>query len=126
MPSRSLAAATLAALLLGPGAHAATPLDGAWDVDLTTDPATPYLKRMVVRTESGGTLAGAFYDSTILAGRWTTARGRACVSFRTTDGRGPYHTSACLVGDRLEGQTWAEHRNFLFVWTAARPAPTVP
>jgi hypothetical protein len=42
------------------------------------------------------------------------------VSFRTTDGVGPYHTAACLVGDRVEGQTWAEHRNFLFVWNAAR------
>ena len=53
-------------------------------------------------------------------GRWKTARGRTCVSFRTTDGAGPYHTAACLVGASVVGQTWAEHRNFLFNWEAAR------
>ena len=56
------------------------------------------------------------------AGRWKTDRGRACVSFRTTDGAGPYHTAACLRGDRVEGQTWAEGRNFLFNWNAVKNA----
>ena len=67
-----------------------------------------------------GTVAGSFYDSMIEAGRWKTSRGRTCVSFRTTDGTGPYHTSACSRGAGIEGQTWAEHRNFLFNWNATR------
>ena len=70
---------------------------------------------------SDGGLSGSFYDSRIEAGRWKTDRGRTCVSFRTTDGKGPYHTAACLTGDRVTGQTWAEHRKFLFNWDAVRP-----
>ncbi len=60
------------------------------------------------------------YDSDIEAGRWNTARGRTCVSFRTSDGVGPYHTAACLDGARMVGQTWAEGRGFLFNWDAVR------
>lgn len=109
------------AVLLAPRlAGAATPLDGSWQVDLTTDPATPYFKAMVLDLRADGTVAGSFYDSTIEAGRWQTARGRTCVSFRTTDGRGPYHTSACLDGETMRGQTWAEHRSFVFLWNATR------
>ncbi|MCX7284114.1 MAG: hypothetical protein NTX28_08715 [Novosphingobium sp.] len=96
-------------------------LQGSWTVDLSTDPAQPYVKPMVLQLQADGTVTGSFYESEILAGRWKTDRGRSCVSFRTTDGAGPYHTAACLVGDRVEGQTWAEHRNFLFNWNAARP-----
>ena len=47
-------------------------------------------------------------------------------SFRTSDGVGPYHTAVCLVGARAEGQTWAEHRRFLFNWTATRPGDGPP
>ena len=112
-----------AALLIAAAAPAqpANPLEGRWTVDLSTDPAKPYTKPMVLTLGSGGTVAGSFYDSDIQAGRWKTDRGRTCVSFRTTDGAGPYHSSACLHGDTVEGQTWAEHRNFLFNWTAKRP-----
>lgn len=95
-------------------------LNGAWVVDLTTDPAEPYTKPMLLTLNADGTVSGSFYESDIEAGRWKTARGRTCVSFRTTDGVGPYHSSACLVGDHVEGQTWAEHRNFLFNWNATR------
>lgn len=95
-------------------------LDGAWIVDLSTDPNTPYTQPMQLTLNEDRTVTGSFYLSEIEAGRWRTDRGRTCVSFRTTDGAGPYHTAACLVGDRVEGQTWAEHRNFLFVWNAAR------
>lgn len=118
-----------AILALGLGACAAqaqvTPvvaetLNGAWTVDLTTDPAEPYTKPMVLTLNANGTVGGSFYESEIEAGRWKTDRGRTCVSFRTTDGVGPYHTAACLVGDHVEGQTWAEHRNFLFNWNATR------
>lgn len=96
-------------------------LEGRWTVDLSTEPGQVYTKLMELKLAPDGTVAGSFYDSDILAGRWKTSRGRTCVSFRTTDGAGPYHTSACLVaGDRVQGQTWAEHRNFLFNWNAVR------
>jgi len=95
-------------------------LDGAWVVDLSTSQSEPYIKPMQLTLNDDGTVEGSFYESDIEAGRWRTARGRTCVSFRTTDGVGPYHTAACLVGDHVEGQTWAEHRNFLFNWNATR------
>lgn len=99
---------------------AAPTLNGAWVVDLSTGPGTPYTQPMTLTLNADGTVSGSFYQSEIEAGRWKTDRGRTCVSFRTSDGVGPYHTAACLVGDRVEGQTWAEHRNFLFNWNAAR------
>ncbi len=113
--------ALLAALALqtAPG-----PMDGAWTVDLSADPAEPYLKPMSLSLAADGTVTGDFYESTIEAGRWKAQNGRLCVAFRTSDGVGPYHSAACLNGDGIEGQTWAEHRNFVFVWTAARtPTP---
>lgn len=100
-------------------------LNGRWIVDLSAKPNEPYTKPMVLTLAPDGTVTGSFYDSTIEAGRWKTDRGRTCVSFRTTDGKGPYHTSACLVGDGVQGQTWAEHRHFLFNWNAVR-APAKP
>ena len=96
-------------------------LNGAWNVDLTVNPTEPYIKSMHLTLAPDGTVTGDFYDSTIEAGRWKSQNGRVCVSFRTTDGVGPYHSAGCLNGDRVEGQTWAEHRNFVFVWTASRP-----
>lgn len=101
-------------------AQTAPSLNGAWVVDLSTEPGTLYTQPMVLTLNADGTVSGSFYQSDIEAGRWKTDRGRTCVSFRTTDGAGPYHTAACLVGDHVEGQTWAEHRNFLFNWNAAR------
>lgn len=98
----------------------ASPLDGRWSVDLSTSPGAPYLKTMILTLAPDGVVTGSFYDSMIEAGRWKTARGRTCVSFRTSDGKGPYHTAACLFGDTVQGQTWAEHRNFLFNWNAVR------
>lgn len=103
-----------------PPAPPAAALDGAWTVDLTVDPAQPYLKTMHLTLAADGTVTGDFYDSDILAGRWKRQKGKLCVSFRTTDGAGPYHTAACLADDHVEGQTWAEHRNFVFIWNAAR------
>ncbi|MFZ5707763.1 MAG: hypothetical protein ACOY5R_21085 [Pseudomonadota bacterium] len=95
-------------------------LDGRWTVDLSSEPGQVYTKDMVLKLATDGTVTGSFYDSEIEAGRWKTDRGRTCVSFRTTDGVGPYHSAACLRGDRVEGQTWAEHRRFLFNWNAVR------
>lgn len=96
-------------------------IGGAWSVDLSANADGSYLKAMNLTLGADKALTGDFYDSEILSGRWTAQAGRLCVAFRTTDGAGPYHTSACLVGDRIEGMTWAEHRNFVFIWTAVRP-----
>jgi hypothetical protein len=110
--------------LLGAAPSAAAPqagsLEGKWSVDLSTDPAKPYVKTMELRLAPDGSVTGSFYDSVIEGGRWKTDRGRTCVSFRTTDGAGPYHSAACSRGDGVEGQTWAEHRTFLFNWNARR------
>jgi len=36
-------------------------------------------------------------------------------------GAGPYHSAGCLVdAGTIHGQTWAEHRDFLFNWNAVR------
>lgn len=113
----------LIALVLGAAPPADPPqdLDGSWTVDLTNKPGDPpYTQPMHLKLAADGTVTGDFYNSTIEAGRWKDDRGRLCVSFRTSDGKGPYHSAACRVGDRVEGQTWAEHRNFLFNWNAVR------
>lgn len=100
--------------------------EGRWTVDLSVEPGQIYTKVMELKLQADGSVAGSFYDSEILAGRWKTARGRTCVSFRTTDGAGPYHTAACLSDrDTMQGQTWAEHRNFLFNWNAV-PEKSAP
>jgi len=95
-------------------------LSGSWVVDLSVKPDEPYTRPMTLTLNKDGTVSGLFYQSTIDAGRWKTDRNRTCVSFRTHDDIGPYHTTGCLVGDRVEGQTWAEARNFLFIWNAVR------
>ena len=118
-----LAAALLCAASLPAPAlavEAVQPLAGEWVVDLSAKPGEVYAKPMVLSLNTDGTVTGSFYESGIEAGRWKTDRGRTCVSFRTTDGVGPYHTAACLVGDHVEGQTWAEQRKFLFNWNATR------
>lgn len=112
----------LALALCGRAQAAGQPetLSGDWVVDLTTNPAEPYTKLMSLDLKPDGNVSGTFYDSTIEAGRWKTDRGRTCVSFRTTDGVGPYHSAACLIDGKVSGQTWAEHRSFLFNWNATR------
>jgi hypothetical protein len=98
-------------------------LDGQWTVDLSAEPGKPYTQPMELKLAANGTVSGSFYNSAIAAGRWKRDRGRLCASFRTSDGAGPYHTSVCLSGDKAEGQTWAEHRDFLFNWVAVRSTP---
>ena len=110
----------LALLAVAGPALAASPLDGIWTVDLSAKPGEVYTKPMVLTLNADGTVAGSFYESTIEAGRWKTDRGRTCVSFRTSDGVGPYHTAACLVGEAVQGHTWAEQRNFVFNWNAVK------
>lgn len=112
-----------ASLLLAPAFAAEPTLDGEWTVDLSTTPDASYSKPMRLLLREDGALEGGFYGSAIEAGRWRRDRGRLCASFRTTDGQGPYHTAVCLVGTEAIGQTWAEHRDFLFNWVAQRTAP---
>jgi hypothetical protein len=106
-----------------PAAADAATLSGDWIVDLTAKPGDPpYRQPMRLELKPDGTVTGSFYRSAIEAGRWKADRGRICVSFRTSDGAGPYHSAACLAADArgVVGQTWAEHRNFLFNWNAVR------
>ncbi len=110
----------VAATLLG-SAPAAADMNGRWSVDLSVSASEPYLKPMALTLSENGVVTGDFYESEIEAGRWKAQNGRLCISFRTSDGVGPYHTAACLIGDKVEGQTWAEQRDFVFVWTAIRP-----
>ena len=113
--------ATILVALLAPALAERSGLEGAWVVDLSSGD-TPYTKPMNLTLNEDGTVSGDFYESTIEGGRWTTDRGRTCASFRTSDGVGPYHSSVCLIDGMAVGQTWAEHRNFLFNWNATRDA----
>ena len=96
-------------------------MEGTWSVDLrpSLDDA-PYSQPMILTIAADKGITGSFYNSEILAGRAGTAQGRSCVAFRTTDGQGFYHSSACLIDGRMVGQTWAEGRNFVLPWTAER------
>lgn len=109
-------------LLLALFAAGPSGLEGRWTVDLSIGGDGSYTQPMTLTLADDHTVTGEFYNSEILDGRWGENAGRVCVSFRTTDGAGPYHTAACLDGDRVEGQTWAEHRQFLLPWTATRAA----
>ena len=90
-----------AALLALASTNSTNALAGEWIFDLSTDPAKPYTKSMTLDLRADGTITGSFYDSDIQAGRWKTDRGRACASFRTTEGVGPYHTSVCARAGRV-------------------------
>ncbi|MEG3164713.1 glycoside hydrolase family 43 C-terminal domain-containing protein [Sphingomonas sp. PB2P19] len=119
--NRAMMAAFLAMALQATSTVISPPsLAGNWTVDLSTQPGQLYTRPMQLTLNPDGTVSGVFYQSTIEKGRWKTDRGRTCASFRTSDANGPYHTSVCLHGDRAEGQTWAENRNFLFNWMAVR------
>ena len=116
--------APLAVLLIAatPAEERAAALSGEWTVDLRLSlEDDPYSQPMVLDVDAEGTVRGSFYNSEILAGKAGTAQGRTCVAFRTTDGSGFYHTSACLVDGKMIGQTWSEGRNFVLPWTATRP-----
>ena len=94
---------------------------GEWTVDLRPNLSDPtYTKKMVLAIAPDRSVKGSFYDSDIETGRAGRGQGRACVAFRTTDGAGPYHSSACLVDGKMVGETWAEHRKFTLPWTAER------
>jgi hypothetical protein len=96
-------------------------MTGSWTVDLRpglTD--APYSQPMILNIAPDRTVTGSFYNSDILAGRAGRGQGRGCIAFRTSDGKGMYHSSACLVDGKMVGQTWAEGRGFVLPWTAER------
>jgi hypothetical protein len=101
--------------------HGASQLNGDWTLDLRpTNDAPAYIKTMKLDITLQGVVAGDFYDHVIDDGRAFDAKGRACFAFHTSDNTGPYQTSGCRVGDRIEGQSWSEGRRFLLTWTATR------
>jgi len=113
-----LAAALIAA---SPAEDRAAALSGVWTVDLRVDlKDAAYTQPMMLTVATDGVVTGSFYNSEILAGRAGSAQDRTCIAFRTTDGEGLYHTSACLADGKMIGQTWAEGRNFVLPWTATR------
>lgn len=104
-----------------PAQERAAAVSGDWVVDLRLSlEDDPYTQPMTLSVDELGVVTGNFYNSEILAGKAGTAQGRTCVAFRTTDGVGFYHTSACLVDGKMIGQTWSEGRNFVLPWTAER------
>lgn len=111
---------SICSMALVPAVAADNGLAGDWVVELSTDPAVAYTRPMQLVLREDGRVEGSFYESVIEAGRWKRDRGRVCASFRTSDGVGPYHTAVCLDGAVARGQTWAEHRAFLFNWNATR------
>ena len=125
---RMAGASILALTLLGSASAAAIApdgagLEGAWTVDLRPKPDAPaYLKPMLLRVSPEGVLSGEFYEHPIEDGRAGATNGRPCFAFRTSDLSGPYQTSGCLVGARIEGQTWSQGRRFVLTWTAQRGA----
>lgn len=119
-----LAASVLAMCLAAPlHAEDFSGIEGEWIVDLRVDAAAdaPYTKPMVIKVAADRGVSGSFYNSDIIDGRASATNGRTCFAFKTSDGRGLYQTSGCLIADRIVGQSWSEERKFLLNWTAARP-----
>ena len=94
---------------------------GSWTVDLrVSEVDAPYNQPMNLRVDADGKVSGDFYNSEITSGRYGHNMGRSCVAFVTSDGMGDYQHAACLINDRMVGQSWAEHREFVLPWTAVR------
>jgi hypothetical protein len=116
-----LSGAALLLVAASPAQERAAALSGEWVVDLRLSlDDEPYSQPMELAVDEQGDVTGNFYNSEILAGRTGAAQGRTCAAFRTTDGSGFYHTSACLIDGKMIGQTWSEGRNFVLPWTAER------
>lgn len=102
-------------------ASALRALEGTWSVKLRASPdAEPYLQPFVVRIGDDGALSGSFYGSEILDGRATADGDALRFALTTRDAGGAYQTQGRVVGGRLEGTTYAPHRDLLSVWTAVR------
>ena len=119
--AQAVAPAAAAPPMAAPRPPAYDAMEGSWTVDLRPSLSdAPYTQPMILKITVDKVVTGSFYNSDILAGRAGIAQGRSCVAFRTTDGSGFYHSSACLMDGRMVGQTWAEGRNFVLPWTAER------
>ena len=95
---------------------------GHWTVDLRPSDTYPtaYDKPMVLTIAADHAVSGEFYDHAIESGHYAHRGARECVMFRTSDLSGPYQHQGCIVGDHIEGMSWAEGRKFLLLWTAKR------
>lgn len=94
---------------------------GTWQVDLRPSPdAEPYYKALVVTSVQGQSFSGSFYDAPISQGRINSDWGKIRIAFTTADGSGPYHHSAILDGNKLEGLSNSTGRNFLAYWSALK------
>ena len=96
-------------------------LPGTWQLDLRPTPdADPYFMEFVVTSVEGLSFEGSFYNSPISQGRINTDWGKVRIAFMTEDGSGPYHHSAVLEGDTLEGLSNSTGREFLAYWSAVK------
>jgi hypothetical protein len=94
---------------------------GTWKVDLRPTPdAEPYYKILVVTSVQAKSFSGSFYDAPISQGRINRDWGKLRIAFVTVDGSGPYHHSAILDGNKLEGLSNSTGRNFLAYWSAIK------
>ncbi len=94
---------------------------GTWIVDLRPTPGSdPYYKEFVVTSVQGRSFTGTFYDTPVSQARINTDWGKLRIAFVTTDGSGPYHHSAVLEDDTLEGLSNSTGRDFLSYWSAVR------
>ena len=94
---------------------------GTWRVDLRPTPnAQPYYKVLVVTSVQGKSFSGSFYDTPISQGRINSDWGKLRIAFMTADGSGPYHHSAILDGNKLEGLSNSTGRDFLAYWSAVK------
>ncbi|MEM1117842.1 MAG: peptidoglycan recognition family protein [Bacteroidota bacterium] len=99
-------------------------LSGAWTLDLRPIPdADVVTYPFDVAVDADGALTGSFYGAEILDGRvnaeWNALHLAFTTSDRAADG-GILRHEARVVGGRLEGTTYAPHRDALWVWTATR------
>lgn len=95
---------------------------GVWDVALHYDASqAPSATSLDIRSEDAGALIGSFYGTEFEIARTVVFNDELRISFITSDGSGPYASSARLLPDgTLSGQTLSTGRGFLMAWTAER------
>ncbi len=99
----------------------AVQLIGKWEVDLRPVPdAEPYYQSLVVTDVSDKTFSGTFYGTPVTQARVNTDWYSVRIAFVTEDQSGPYHHSAVLSEDRLEGLSNSTGRDFLSYWSARK------
>ncbi len=96
-------------------------LFGTWQLDLRPTPdAAPYFQEFVVTSVAGDSIQGTFYGTPIEHGQINTAWGAVHFAFVTSDLSGPYNHAGRIEGERLEGSTYSNGRDFFLPWRAAR------